>query len=97
MSNVKEFRVPIERKRPTAIEWEFQGRIGQHDVLATEYKADGQDAWLVKVGEQTYWVQSERINIVGILAPGRFEKYGDPIDPNLQERIHEALRQLGSR
>jgi hypothetical protein len=90
MSKIREFRTPIERKRPSAPEWEFRDRIGQYEIQAREYVIDGKSAWLVKVGGQTYWAEDGTISLAKVEGP-HFEKFGDSVDVNLQGCICEAL------
>jgi hypothetical protein len=90
MSKVREFHTPIQRKRPLAAEWEFRDLIGQYEIEATEYLFGGNAAWLVKVGEKTYWAENGNVSPAKVEGP-RFEKFGDSIDVNLQGCICEAL------
>jgi len=47
-------------------------------------------AWLVKVGEQTYWAENGNISLAKVEGQ-RFEKLGDPVDVNVRGCICEAL------
>jgi hypothetical protein len=90
MGNVKEFHTPIERKRPSSGEWEFCDSVGQYEIHATECVIDGKAAWLVKVQGKTYWAEDGKVSLAtwdGSL----LEKFGDPVDINLQGCICEAL------
>jgi hypothetical protein len=90
MSYVKEFHIAIERKRPGSGEWDFQEKIAQYEISATEYVISGKSAWLVKVEGQQYWADNENISLAKFDGH-RLEKFADPVDMNLQGCIREAL------
>ncbi len=90
MSKVRELSTSIERKRPSAAEWEFHDCVGQYEIQATEYVIGGSGAWLVKVGELMYWAENGNISPAKVEGP-HFEKFGDSVDVNLQGCICEAL------
>ncbi len=93
MSWVKEVRMPIERKRPSSVEWELCDTIGQYEIHATEFLIDSKSAWLVKVGEQIYWAENGKINLA-TWDGSRLEKFGDPVDVGLQGCICQALKKF---
>jgi hypothetical protein len=90
MSKIRESHMSIERKRPSTDVWEFQDKVGQYEIRATEFVKEDRLAWLVEVGGQTYWAENGTISLAKFQVP-RLEKFADQVDINLQGCISETL------
>jgi hypothetical protein len=93
MNKVADFRTQIQRRRPSAGEWEFRDKVGQYEIQATEWLINGSPAWLVKVRDKNYWAQEGTIGLASWNGE-RLEKFADAVDIDLQGCICEALRRF---